>query len=323
MTFAVIAERCSDLPVLVCWRVMKVSTSGYYQRMSTQVTDWELDEAHRANTAFDIWTMSRHFYGSPRVRHELRLGMGRHASKTQAERWMRACGAVGIHYPSRRAKNGCTRRDGSDPNPDLVARRFDPDGPDRLWVMDVTEHPTREGKVYLAVVIGAWSRRVVGWSIADHIRGELVTDALQRPPGGAGPRPGKRSPSDHGSVYTSWLFANRPPRRRHPRLDGQHRDAYDNSVAEAFFSSLQRELLDQRRHWDTRDQLTGEIFEWIECWYKPAPPPQQQQRPQPHRLRDHQRGMITHTLAVGQTGGPPSLPCQAQCGPLQERQSAR
>ena len=269
MIYAFIAERCSDLPVAVCCRVMGVSTSGFYQRRSEPVTDRELDEAYAANTVRGIWTMSRRAYGSPRVRQELRLGMGQRASKTQTERWMRACGAVGIHYPARRGKNGCTRRDGSDPNPDLVNRRFDPDGPDRLWVMDVTEHRTDEGKVYLAAVVDAWSRRVVGWSIADHIRAELVADALQfatwrRQP----PKDQTIAHSDHGSVYTSWLFGNR---LRHAGLLGSMGsigDAYDNSVAEAFFSSFQRELLDQH-HWETRDQLARAMFEWIETWYNP------------------------------------------------------
>jgi putative transposase len=142
MTYTFIAEHCSDLPVAVCCRVMRVSTSGFYQRRAQPVTDTELADAWAANTVRDIWTMSRRSYGSPRVRLELRLGMGRSCSKTQAERWMRDCGAVGIHYPARRGKHGCTRRDGTDPNPDLVNRSFDPEGPDRLWVMDVTEHRT-------------------------------------------------------------------------------------------------------------------------------------------------------------------------------------
>lgn len=104
----------------------------------------------------------------------------------------------------------CTRSDGTEPSDDLVGRRFDPDEPDRLWVMDVTEHPTGEGKVYLATVIDAYSRRVVGWSIADHIRAELVVDAVQmaiwrrRPPEGQ-----TIAHSDHGSQYTSWAFGRR------------------------------------------------------------------------------------------------------------------
>jgi len=101
---------------------------------------------------------------------------------------MREAGVAGIH---RRKRRGCTRRDpAAEPSDDLVNRAFDPAGPDRLWVMDVTEHPTAEGKVYVAVVLDAFSRRIVGWSIADHIRSELVVDAVQmaiwrrRPPEG-------------------------------------------------------------------------------------------------------------------------------------------
>ena len=268
MIYTFIAEHCSDLPVAACCRVMGVSTSGFYQRKSQPVTDRELADAYMANTVRDIWTMSRRAYGSPRVRQELRLGMGQSCSKTQAERWMRDCGAVGIHYRPKRSR-GCTRPDGSDPNPDLVERRFDPTGPDRLWVMDVTEHATGDGKVYLAAVVDAWSRRVVGWSIADHMRAELVADALQmatwrrRPPEGQ-----TIAHSDHGSVYTSWLFGNRLRTAGLLGSMGSIGDCFDNSVAEAFFSSLQRELLDQH-DWRDRDHLAGAIFEWIETWYNP------------------------------------------------------
>jgi len=154
-----------------------VSRAGVYQRRSRPVTDRELAEAHRANTVFDIWKLSRHSYGMPRVRNELRLGRGEGCSRTTVARLMSICGAVGIHY---RKRGGCTRPGDGELSDDLVDRAFDPDGPDRLWVMDVTEHPTAEGKVYLAVVVDAWSRRVVGWSIADHMRAELVADAVQR-----------------------------------------------------------------------------------------------------------------------------------------------
>ena len=263
-----IAEHCSDLPVSTCCRVLGVSTSGFYQRLRQPVTDVELAEAYAANEVHDIWVMSRHSYGSPRVRTELRLGRGVHRSKTTCERLMRVCGAQGIHYPKR--NRGCTRSGDGDPNDDLVNRAFDPDGPDRLWVMDVTEHPTTEGKVYLAVVIDAWARRVVGWSIADHLRAELVADAVQmatwkrRPP-----RDQVVAHSDHGSQYTSWLFGQRLRDAGLLGSMGSIGDCFDNSVAEAFFSILQRELLDQH-HWHTRDHLAGAIFEWIEGWYNPG-----------------------------------------------------
>ncbi len=201
MIYTFIAERCSDLPVSVCCRVMGVSTSGFYQRRSCPVTNAELAEARRANTVFDIWKMSRHSYGMPRIRNELRLGYGEGCSRTTVARLMAICGAVGIHY---RRRGGCTRPGDGDTADDHVNRAFDPDGPDKLWVMDVTEHRTGTGKVYLAVVLDAWSRRVVGWSIADHLRAELVADAVQmaiwrRQP----PIDETIAHSDHGPAYTS------------------------------------------------------------------------------------------------------------------------
>jgi putative transposase len=266
MIYTFIAERCSDLPVSVCCRVMKVSTSGYYQRRADAVTERELGEAHRANVVFDIWKMSRHSYGMPRIRNELRLGSGHRCSRTTTARLMDLCGAVGIHY---KRKGGCTRPGSGELSDDLVNRAFDPQGRDRLWVMDVTEHSTGTGKVYLAVVIDAWSRRVVGWSIADHMRAELVADALQMATWRRRPTEGQTvAHSDHGSGYVSWLFGTRLRNAGILGSMGSIGDCFDNSVAEAFFSGMQRELLDQHP-WTSRDQLATAIFEWIECWYNP------------------------------------------------------
>jgi len=217
MKYIFIAERCSDLPVSTCCRVLKVSTSGFYQRRNQPVTARELGEAYAANEVHDIWKMSRHSYGAPRVRTELRLGRGVRRSKTTCERLMRVCGAAGIHY--RRRNQGCTRPGDGDINDDLVNRAFDPEQPDKLWVMDVTEHPTSESKTV--------------------------------------------AHSDHGSVYTSWLFGNRLRDSGLLGSMGSIGDCYDNSVAEAFFSILQQELLDQHQ-WQARDQLATAIFDWIE-----------------------------------------------------------
>ncbi|MBV9952626.1 MAG: DDE-type integrase/transposase/recombinase [Acidimicrobiia bacterium] len=135
--------------------------------------------------------------------------------------------------------------------------------------MDITEHPTGTGKVYLGVLIDAWSRRVGGWSIADHLRAELVADAVQmaawrrRPPEGQ-----TIAHSDHGSQYTSWLFGNRLRGAGLLGSMGTAGDGFDNSVAEAFFSGLQRELLDQHQ-WDIREQLALAMFDGIETWYNP------------------------------------------------------
>jgi putative transposase len=262
-----IAGRCADLPVATCCRVMKVSISGFYQWRSRPVSDRDWDDAILTNTIVDIHRMSRRSYGSPRVHSELRLGLDTFCSRKRVERLMRQARVAGIY---RRRGHGCTKRDpGAELNDDLVGRQFDPNGPNRLWVMDVTEHPTDTGKLYCAVVLDAFSRRVVGWSIADHIRSELVVDALQM-------AIWRRQPtehttiahSDHGSQYTSWAFGRRLRSAGLLGSMGSIGDCFDNSVAESFFGTLQLELLDEQ-HWHSRDQLANAIFDWIEAWYNP------------------------------------------------------
>ena len=135
--------------------------------------------------------------------------------------------------------------------------------------MDVTEHRTGEGKVYLAAVLDAYSRRVVGWSIADHIRSELVVDAIQMAIWRRRPAEGQTiAHSDHGAQYTSWAFGRRLRAAGLLGSMGSIGDCFDNSVAESFFGNLQLELLDQHQ-WQTRDQLANAIFDWIETWYNP------------------------------------------------------
>ncbi len=267
MIHTFIARACRDLPVQTCCRVMGVSTSGFYAWQAEPVTDRDLDDAWLTNTIVDIHRMSRRSYGSPRVHAELRLGLFVHCSRKRVERLMREAGIVGIH---RRRRHGCTRRDlRATPNDDLVARSFDPAAPDRLWVMDVTEHPTEEGKVYLAVVLDAFSRRAIGWSIADHMRSELVVDALQMAIWRRQPPKGQTvAHSDHGSTYTSWAFGRRLRAGGLLGSMGTVGDCFDNAVAESFFGTLQLELLDERR-WTSRKELAGAIFEWVEGWYNP------------------------------------------------------
>ncbi len=267
MTYIFICRRCEDLPVAVCCRVMGVSTSGFYAWRADPVSDRDFDDAVLTNAIVDIHTMSRRSYGSPRVHAELRLGEGIRCSRKRVERLMRQAKVAGIY---RRRGHGCTRRDPqADPSDDLVNRAFDPTEPDRLWVMDVTEHPTGDGKLYLAVVLDAFSRRVVGWSIADHIRSELVVDAVQMAIWRRQPPKGQTvAHSDHGAQYTSWAFGRRLRSAGLLGSMGSIGDCFDNSVAESFFGTLQLELLDEHR-WNTRQQLALAIFDWIEAWYNP------------------------------------------------------
>ena len=174
---------------------------------------------------------------------------------------MREAGLRGIH---RRRKRGSTRRDPARPSyADLVKRTFTADTPDRLWVADITQHMTAKGWLYLAVVIDAYSRKVVGWSMALHLQAELVIKALEMAVWNRRPSPGLIHHSDHGSQYTLLSFGERLEQARLLGSMGKVGDALDNAVAESFFATLQVELLD-RQQWQTRQQLMTAIFDYIE-----------------------------------------------------------
>ena len=270
MTFAIInAEKATNptLPISAACRFFGVSTSGFYEWRHTQQHPCarRRSDAVLRETIREVHRQSRGTYGSPRVHAELRLGLNIRIGRKRVERLMRAEQLQGV---TRRRRRGTTRRDPEAvPNDDLVARHFSPKAPNELWVADITEHPTGEGKVYCAVVIDAWNRQVVGHSIADHLRAELVVDALDMACWRSKPSAGQTvHHSDHGTQYTSWAFGQR---LRHAGLLGSMGtvgDALDNAVAESFFATLQTELLD-RHHWATRGQLARAIFEWIEVFY--------------------------------------------------------
>ena len=215
----------------------------------------------------DIHEQSRGTYGWPRIHAELTLGWGEQVNDKRVARLMRAAGIQGLY---RRRRRGCTVRNPADPlTADLVNRQFTVDEPNRLWLTDITEHSTLEGKIYCAAVMDAFSRRIVGWSIADHVRVELVIDALgmatlrRKPHQG-----GTILHSDHGSQFTVWAFGKRLEGAGILPSMGTVGDCYDNSMMESFWGTMQLELLDSRT-WNTRAELAVAIFEWIECWYNP------------------------------------------------------
>ena len=169
---------------------------------------------------------------------------------------------------SRRSGVCTTRRDErARPAPDLVARVFTAPGPDRLWVADITYIPTWAGFLYLAVVLDAWSRRVVGWAMATHLRTELVLAALemavqQRRPTGV------IHHSDQGCQYTSLAFGRRCQEVGVRPSMGSVGDAYDNALCESFFATLECELLDRGR-FSTQAEARLAVFDFIEGWYNP------------------------------------------------------
>jgi putative transposase len=246
----------------VACRVLKISRSGYYDWRARPLSRRDLEDAYLANTVVDVHTVSRCSYGAPRVHAELRLGMGFRVGRKRVARLMRLVGRRGIAHRHKRRHR---------PEPavhqDLVQRRFTATGPDRLWCTDITEHPTRAGKVYCCAVLDVFSRQVGGWSIADHVRSDLVVDALQMATWRRRPA-GTIVHSDRGPQYTSWVFGHRLRTAGLLGSMGRVASSVDNSMIESFWSTLQRELLD-RQAWQTPEQLGTAIFEWIEAWYNP------------------------------------------------------
>ena len=265
MRYRLVQELAADgVHVAVACRVLRVSTLGYYERVMRAPSARAVADAALRAEIEAIHTMSRGSYGVPRVHAELRLGRGIRCGRKRVARLMRLSGLQGVFRRKRKRRH---------PDPavhdDLVKRRFHADAPNRLWLTDITEHPTREGKVYCAAVLDVYSRRIVGWSIADHLRSELVVDALEmarwrrRPPVGQ-----TVVHSDRGSQYTSWAFGQRLRAAGLLGSMGRVGAAADNALMESFFGTMQLELLD-RKTWDTRAELASAIFEWIEGWYNP------------------------------------------------------
>lgn len=149
---------------------------------------------------------------------------------------------------------------------DLVDRQFTRTEPDRLWVTDITEHRTREGKVYCAVVLDVFSRRVVGWSIDSTPTANLVTSALGMAIGNRNPTDATVIHSDHGTQYTSWAFTHRARQSGLVPSMGSIGDCYDNAVIESFWARMQVELLNRQR-WKTRIELANAIFDYLEIFH--------------------------------------------------------
>ena len=163
--------------------------------------------------------------------------------------------------------HGITRRDKSkEPSPDLVKRQFTSERPDQLWMADMTEHPTAEGKVYLAAVIDTFSRKVVGWSMGDRPLADLVVGAVNMAVWNRQPNPGLIHHSDHGAQYTSLVMGRTLCEAGILGSMGTVGDALDNAVAESFFATLQTELLN-RHTWSTRRELMSAIFDYVEAFY--------------------------------------------------------
>jgi putative transposase len=244
--------------------VLGVSASGYYAWSTRPASARATADAALLDRIRAYHTRSRGTYGVPRIHKDLVVA-GVVIGRKRVARLMRMAGLAGV---SRRKGTFTTMRDrDAVPAPDLVDRDFTAAGPNQLWVADITYIPTWAGFLYLAVVLDAWSRRIVGWAMATHLRTELVLDALEMA------RTQRRPTnvihhSDQGCQYTSYAFGLRCREMNVRPSMGSVGDAYDNALCESFFATLECELLNRRR-FKTQAEARMAVFEYLEGWYNP------------------------------------------------------
>jgi len=261
--FRFVEHEKADLPVTTMCRMLGVSPSGYWAWQGRPPSARSLADAELTGRIRQAHQLSRGTYGSPRVHAEL-AATGQPCGRKRVARLMRAAGIAGVH---RRRYHATTVRDAAAvPAPDLVKRDFHPAGPDRLWVADITALPTAQGFLYLAMVLDAWSRRVVGWSMDRSASAGLVTRALDMAITRRRPGNGLIHHSDHGSQYTSIAFGRRMREVGIAASMGSVGDSYDNAMAESFFASLETELID-RTVWRDHHQARVDVFDWLEVFY--------------------------------------------------------
>ena len=251
-------------PIATMCRLLGVSASGYYAWQGRSASTRARSDAALMPRIREIHKASRNSYGAPRIHAEL-AAEGVSVGRKRVARLMRAAGLAGV---SRRKGPPTTQRqEGARPAPDLVERDFSAERPDQLWVADITYIPTWAGFLYLAVVLDAFSRRIVGWAMAGHLRKELVLDALEM-------ALQQRRPervihhSDQGSQYTSIAFGKRCRQADVRPSMGSVGDCYDNAMCESFFATLECELIDTTR-FRSHAEARMAVFEFIEGWYNP------------------------------------------------------
>ena len=266
MIYSFIEAQKGNHRVSVMCKTLKVSKSGFY--------DWR-DRAPSARAQADVVLSekiyrihrdSRETYGAPRIHFELRA-LGVRCARKRVARLMRQAGLFGCGGRRRKARTTVrSQNERTPPAPDLVRRNFTPEAPNRLWVADITYVRTWEGWLYLSFVLDTYSRQIVGWSMANNLRTELVLDAVNMAIYTRRPSPGLIHHSDRGSQYTSVEFGSRLKEEGLLPLMGSVADAYDNSMAESFVSILKRELI-HRHSWPSRQTARSAIFEYIEGFY--------------------------------------------------------
>ena len=255
----------ATFPVRVMCRTLGVSASGFYAWRRRPLSARAVADIALTAKIHAIHRRSGESYGAPSIHAELADEHQIFVGKKRVARLMRAAGLKGLQ-PCRFVSTTVTDP-AADHALDKVDRHFSAAGPDRLWVADITYIPTWSGFLYLAVVLDVWSRRIVGWAMENHLRTELVLTALEM-------AIAQRQPeavihhSDRGCQYTSYAFGKRCREAGVMPSMGSTGDAYDNAMAESFFATLEREVLNRRR-FRSQAEARMVIFQWLEGWYNP------------------------------------------------------
>lgn len=245
-------------------RVLDVSTSGYYAWLKRSLSDHALGDAAIGDALEVYFDRSRSTYGRPRLAADIH-DAGIRTSNKRLARLMRERGIYGASR--RKGFTTTTRARDARPAPDLVDRNFTAVAPDKLWVADITYVPTWAGFLFVAIVLDVFSRRVVGWAMAAHLRTELVLDALDMAVHQRKPRSVIHH-SDQGCQYTSIAFGRRCEEAGIRPSMGSVGDCYDNAMCESFNATLECELLVNHRFQNRREAALA-VFDFIEGWYNP------------------------------------------------------
>lgn len=248
-------------PVDRCCRILGVSRQGYYRYKRRPTSATQLRRQWLTGLIREIHVASRGTYGYRRIHAELTMAMGIQVSSRLISVLMTQACIYGLPGPTRvKRLRGVVTAD------DLVNRKFHRLRPNELWVTDITEHPTREGKLFCAAVLDAFSRRIVGWSIDSRQDSTLVVNALDMAIRNRRPEPGGIVHADHGVQFTSWVFGDKIRSAGLLPSFGTVGDGLDNAMMESFWSSMQIELLNRQR-WKTRVELANAIFDYIEIFH--------------------------------------------------------
>jgi putative transposase len=264
MTFGFIAAKRAEHSISIMCRVLEVSRSGYHAWAKRPASARALEDARLTRRIGELFSKRRARYGSPRIWLDLVIDDGERISRKRVERLMRLAGLSGS--PTRRWCATTIRMPGVRVADDLLDRKFSAQAPNQVWVADITYLRTWQGWLYLVAVQDLYSRRIVGWSMADHMRTELVTDALEMALAQRRPKRGLIWHSDQGSQFVSLAFGQKARAAGIAQSMGSKGDCFDNAVAESFFATIKKELTN-RRSWPTKDELRSEVFDYIEVFY--------------------------------------------------------